>query len=168
MRCLEGGNHVGHKLVKRAIGIGILLILAVINIIALRSCGGETAPIIPETALPQNTLDFTPAGERQENNIIIPGMTGIVMKSGQLEQTVDFHNPEQNACYFVLSLYLSDDTLIYQSDFLAPGEHITEIMLNQALQRGVYGKCHLVYECFTLDGKCPLNTGEVVLEINST
>ena len=90
------------------------------------------------------------------------------MKSGQLQQSVDFYNPEQNACYFVLSLYLSDDTLIFQSDFLAPGEHISEIMLNQALQRGVYGKCRLVYECFTLDNKCALNTGEVILEINST
>lgn len=90
------------------------------------------------------------------------------MKSGQIQQTVDFYNPEQNACSFVLSLYLSDDTLIYQSDFLAPGEHIVEITLNQALQQGVYGKCRLVYECFTLDNKCPLNTGEVVLEINST
>ena len=168
MRCWEGGNHVEHKLGKRTISIGILLIVAVVIIILLRSCGGGTALLIPETELPQNTLDFTPAGERQENNIIIPGMTGIVMKSGQLEQTVDFYNPTQNACYFVLSLYLSDDTLIYQSDFLAPGEHITEIMLNQPLQWGVYGKCRLVYECFTLDNKCALNTGEVILEINST
>lgn len=157
-----------HKLGKQTVGIGILLIVAVVIIILLRSCGGGTAPIISATEPSQNTLDFTPAGDRQENTITIPGMTGIVMKSGQLEQTVDFYNPEQNACYFVLSLYLSNNTLIYQSDFLAPGEHITEITLCQALQRGVYGKCRLVYECFTLDNKCPLNTGEVVLEIKST
>lgn len=156
-----------YKLDKRITGV-LLLAAVVVIILLLRSCGTGAGTVPMDNTQPKNTLDFTPAGERQDNTITIPGITGITMKSGQLQQTVDFHNPEQNACYFVLSLYLSDDTLIYQSDFLEPGEHITEIMLNQALQRGVYGKCRLVYECFTLDNKCALNTGEVILEINST
>lgn len=157
---------MGHKLAKRIVGIVLLAVMVVI-ILLFRSCGNgvEIEPTAP--TIPKNTLDFTPAGEQRENTITIPGMTGITMKSGQLHQVVDFYNPEQNSCYFVLSLYLSDDTLIYQSDFLAPGEHIIELMLNQKLQRGVYRKCRLVYECFTLDNKCPLNTGEVILEINS-
>ena len=154
-----------YKLDKRIAGV-MQLAAVVVIILLLRSCGTGAVPT--DTTPPKNTLNFTPAGERRDNTITIPGMTGITMKSGQLQQTVDFYNPEQNACYFVLSLYLSDDTLIYQSGFLAPGEHISEIMLNQALQRGVYGKCRLVYECFTLGNKCALNTGEVILEINST
>lgn len=156
-----------HKLEKRIAGV-VLLAAVVAIILLLRSCGAGTGTVPTDTTPQKNTLDFTPAVERQDNTITIPGMTGITMKSGQLQQTVDFYNPEQNACYFVLSLYLSDDTLIYQSNFLAPGEHITEIVLNQSLQRGVYGKCRLVYECFTLDNKCALNTGEVILVINST
>ena len=164
---MEGGKLVGYKLDKRIAGV-VLLASVVVIILLLRSCGAGTGTVPTDITPPKNTLDFTPVGERQDNTITIPGMTGITMKSGQLQQTVDFYNPEQNACYFVLSLYLSDDTLIYLSDFLAPGEHISEIMLNQALQRGVYGKCRLVYECFTLDNKCALNTGEVILEINST
>ena len=164
---MEGGKLVGHKLGKRIAGI-VLIMAIVVLILLLRSCGDS--PVIPSTDTDptKGTLNFTPAGEQQNNTIKIPGMTGIVMQAGQLEQTVDFHNPKENACYFVLSLYLSDDTLIYQSDYLAPGERITEIVLNQTLQRGVYGKCRLVYQCFTLDGKNALNTGEVVLEINST
>ena len=158
---------MGYKLDKWIVGV-VLLAAVVVIILLLRSCGAGMGTELTNTTPPKNTLDFTPAGERQDNTITIPGMTGITMKSGQLQQTVDFHNPEQNACYFVLSLYLSDDTLIYQSDFLAPGEHISEIVLNQTLQRGMYGKCRLVYECFTLDNKCALNTGEVILEINST
>ena len=156
-----------HKQIKRIVLV-VLLAVVVVVILLLRSCGDS--PVIPstDTAPTKGTLNFTPAGEQQNNTIKIPGMTGIVMQSGQLEQTVDFHNPKENACYFVLSLYLSDDTLIYQSDYLAPGERITEIVLNQTLQRGVYGKCRLVYQCFTLDNKYALNTGEVVLEINST
>ena len=164
---MEGGKLVEHKLGKQIAWI-VLIVAMVVIILLLRSCGAGTETVPTNTTPPKNTLDFTPAGERQDNTITIPGMTGITMKSGQLQQTVDFYNPEQNACYFVLSLYLSDDTLIYQSDFLAPGEHISEIVLNQVLQRGVYGKCRLVYECFTLDNKCALNTGEVILEINST
>ena len=156
-----------HKQIKRIVLV-VLLAVVVVVILLLRSCGDS--PVIPptDTDPTKGTLNFTPAGEQQNNTIKIPGMTGIVMQSGQLEQTVDFHNPKENACYFVLSLYLSDDTLIYQSDYLAPGERITEIVLNQTLQRGVYGKCRLVYQCFTLDNKYALNTGEVVLEINST
>ena len=164
---MEGGKLVEHKLGKRIAGI-VLLMAVVVIVLLLRSCGAGVETVPTDTTPPKNILDFTPAGERQDNTITIPGMTGITMKSGQLQPTVDFYNPKQNACYFVLSLYLSDDTLIYQSDFLAPGEQITEIMLNQALLRGVYGKCRLVYECFTLDNLCQLNTGEVVLEINST
>lgn len=156
-----------HKQIKRIVLV-VLLAVVVVVILLLRSCGDS--PVIPSTDTDptKGTLNFTPAGEQQNNTIKIPGMTGIVMQAGQLEQTVDFHNPKENACYFVLSLYLSDDTLIYQSDYLAPGERITEIVLNQTLQRGVYGKCRLVYQCFTLDNKYALNTGEVVLEINST
>ena len=156
-----------HKQIKRIVLV-VLLAVVVVVILLLRSCGDS--PVIPSTNTDptKGTLNFTPAGEQQNNTIKIPGMTGIVMQSGQLEQTVDFHNPKENACFFVLSLYLSDDTLIYQSDYLAPGERITEIVLNQTLQRGVYGKCRLVYQCFTLDNKYALNTGEVVLEINST
>ena len=156
-----------HKQIKRIVLV-VLLAVVVVVILLLRSCGDS--PVIPSTDTDptKGTLNFTPAGEQKNNTIKIPGMTGIVMQAGQLEQTVDFHNPKENACYFVLSLYLSDDTLIYQSDYLAPGERITEIVLNQTLQRGVYGKCRLVYQCFTLDNKYALNTGEVVLEINST
>ena len=164
---LEGGSGVEHKLGKR-IAVIVLLAVVVVVILLLRSCGDS--PVIPSTDTDptKGTLNFTPAGEQQNNTITIPGMTGITLQSGRLEQAVDFHNPKENACYFVLSLYLSDDTLIYQSNYLAPGERITEIMLNQPLQRGIYGKCRLVYECFTLDNKYALNTGEVVLEINST
>lgn len=159
---------MGHKLDKRTGGIILLAIVAVVIIIILRSCGGRTAPTTSETEPSKSTLDFTPAGERQENSIIIPGMTGINMNAGQLQQSVDFYNPESNECYFVLSLYLSDDTLIYQSGFIEPGENITEIMLSQMLERGIYGKCRLVYDCYSLNEKCPLNSGEVVLEINAT
>lgn len=89
------------------------------------------------------------------------------LKSGQLNQTVDFYNPAENNCYFQISLFLSDDTLIWKSDYIAPSEHITDITLHQELLKGLYPNCRLLYECYTLDAKSPLNSGEMILEINS-
>lgn len=153
---------------RRVFSIIIAIVIIIVLILSLRCCqsgtpdnngsGSET------TETEKKTLDFTPAEERR---IKIPAVTGINLKAGQLRQTVDFHNPKENDCYFVLSLYLSDDTLIYQSDMLAPSEQISEIELLQELQRGIYRNCRLVYSCFALDGKTKLNGSNVVLEINS-
>lgn len=151
---------------RRIFTIIIAIVILIILILSLRCCRNGT-PYNNEseaTESKEKTLDFTPA---EEHRIKIPATTGINMKAGQLRQTVDFHNPEDNDCYFVLSLYLSDDTLIYQSDMLAPSEHITEIELLQDLQKGLYRNCRLVYSCFALDGKTKLNGSNVVLEINS-
>lgn len=152
---------------KKAILLVVLIVLVAVIIVFVRSCGNEPALHIPQTETQNNELDFTPSGDGNKNAITIPGMTGLTMKAGQLEQTVDFYNPEQNECYFKISLYLSDNTLIYQSDYIAPSEHITDIALMQVLERGIYGKCRLVYDCFALDNKAALNSGEVILEINS-
>lgn len=152
---------------KKAILLVVLIVLVAVIIVFVRSCGNEPALYVPQTETQNNELDFTPSGDGNKNAITIPGMTGLTMKAGLLEQTVDFYNPEQNECFFKISLYLSDNTLIYQSDYIAPSEHITDIALMQVLERGIYGKCRLVYDCFALDNKAALNSGEVILEINS-
>lgn len=152
---------------KKAIILVVLIMLVVMIVILVRSCGNEPISDVPQTEMQDNKLDFTPSGNGSKNAITIPGMTGLTMKAGQLEQTVDFYNPEQNECYFRISLYLSDNTLIYQSDYIAPSEHVTDISLKQVLECGVYGKCRLVYDCFALEDKSALNSGEVILEINS-
>ena len=50
---------------------------------------------------------------------------------------------------------------------LAPAETIPEITLLQALQKGTYRNCRIVYNCYTLDSKSTLNSGDVKIEINS-
>lgn len=153
---------------KQMIYILSLIALAVILLVLLRCCYGQTSP--PDTIQDETIdkhLDFEPAAETTTNSISIPGITGINMKSGQLHQTVDLYNPKENNCYFVVSMFLSDDTLIYKSDYLAPAESLTEITLLQTLQRGTYKNCRLVYNCYTLEGKDALNSGTVIFEINS-
>ncbi len=57
--------------------------------------------------------------------------------------------------------------MLWQSGYIAPSEHISEISLNKKLHRGLYKNCRLVYDCFSLTDKSPLNSGSVKLEINS-
>jgi len=154
---------------KKKVIVSVIIIAGVVLcavFFLLRGGDGSPADSQSETETSGKTLDFTPK-DGEGKSIQIPAVTGINLKSEQLEQNVDFYNPSGNNCYFVLSLYLSDDTLIYQSDKIAPSEHITDITLLQALQRGVYGHCRLVYHCYAMDGETPLNGTDVVLEINS-
>lgn len=153
---------------KRIICILSLIALFVILMVLLRCCYGQITP--PDTIQDETTdkpLEFEPAAETTNNSITIPGITGLSMKSGQLQQTVDFYNPKENKCYFVISIYLSDDTLVYKSDYMAPSETLTEITLLETLQRGTYKNCRLVYNCYALDNRAVLNIGTVICEINS-
>ena len=148
------------------VGVCIIVIIVVV-ILSLRGCNGTTPNDNNNSSdtTSDKVLDFIPAEESK--SIKIPAVTGIYMRAGQRNQTVDFYNPKENTCYFVISLYLSDDTLIYISDMIAPAEHIKEIMLLQELKRGIYRNCRLVYNCYSLDNKTQLNGSNVVLEINA-
>lgn len=155
------------KIHKYAVGCVCIIVIVVIVILSLRGCNG-TPPNDNNNSsdiASDKVLDFTPAEENK--SIKIPAVTGIYMRAGELKQTVDFYNPQENNCYFVISLYLSDDTLIYKSDTIAPAEHIKEITLLQELKRGIYRNCRLVYNCYSLDNKTQLNGSNVVLEINA-
>lgn len=153
---------------KRLIlSIILIVVLIIILLFSLKSRQNNAPPdkeIIEESEEPKS-LDFEAANEQEK--ITIPAVTGLNMVSGQLNQNVDFYNPNTN-CVFQLSLYLSDDTLLYQSDFLNPSECISEIELSQELKRGTYKNCRLVFDCFTLtETKEPLNSGTVIMEITA-
>lgn len=159
-----------NKRLQSFLYITAAVVILVILIISLRCCNSSTPPPSGTDSTTESTtdneLDFVPAGDNN-GRIQIPAVTGLNMRAGQLEQTVDFYNPQENTCYFVITLCLSDDTEIYKSDMLAPGEHITAITLSQELQRGLYRNCRMIYNCYALDGKTKLNGSNVVLEINS-
>lgn len=148
----------------------LLLVILIILILLLFKCcsnRGITPPPSDSTSTsePEKTLDFIPAGE--EGRITIPGYAGIYFKAGTNQQTVDFHNPASNDCYFKISLYLSNDFLLYESDLIKPGEQLKEITINQKLEKGIYKNCLLVYQCYSLDGETPLNGSTQNIEINS-
>lgn len=119
-----------------------------------------------KTSSANNTLDFEPNSNTQ-NRIMLPGMDGINLKSESLEQSVNFFNPPDNKCYFVIQLFLSDNTLLWQSDYILPGESINTITLNKKLNKGKYRNCKLIYNCFAIESKKQLNKGEVIIEITA-
>lgn len=93
-------------------------VILIMLIISLRCCNRSTPPPSGTDSTTESTadkvLDFVPAGDNN-GRIQIPAVTGLNMRAGQLEQTVDFYNPKENSCYFVITLCLSNDTVIYKS-----------------------------------------------------
>ena len=152
------------------ISVVIALIIAIILTLVIANNRGEDSTQnnnndIPQMETGDKPLDFIPAGD--EERITIPGYTGIYLQHGKTTQKVDFYNPENNSCYFVISLYLSDNTRIYKSGYIRPGEHITDIEITQKLQRGIYKNCRLVYECYSLEDESQINGSEFVIEIST-
>lgn len=153
---------------KYIIALILLAIVIVILVLLFYFCqrhnANSTADVTSTTE--SESLDFTPYNNT-EDTITIPGIDGLNLKAEQLQQQVDFYNPPQNKCYFQISMFLSDGTLIWKSDYIAPSKKISEITLYKELQRGLYKNCRLVYDCYSLNDKSQLNSGEVKLEINS-
>ena len=155
------------KMKTKRIIPAVCIVLVLVFLLSLQQCGNN-APVPPVETEPKKTLDFTPMEGKTENSISIPGTNGIFLKPNQLEQTVNFYNPAKNNCLFVISLYLSDDTLIFQSEYIRPGDQLTKITLRTELQQGIYKNCRLVYECFSLDGQTQYNGSQFSIDINTT
>lgn len=145
----------------------IVVLLVIMLIFLLFSCRGNTKTDYAIITTTQNSkLDFEPVND-EIKTIKIPGTNGINLKADSINQSVYFYNPKENNCYFVIELYLSDNSLIWRSNWLKPSESITNIELLEPLQKGIYKNCELVYNCYSLNEKKPLNNGKVKIEINS-
>ena len=98
-----------------------------------------------------------------QDSIAIPGYEGLTLKADTLQQTISLNNPEQNTCLFIIELYLEDETMLWQSDYIEPGSVSSPIVLIEALPKGTYHAV-LRYSCFKMDGeKTPLNGAETKL-----
>lgn len=109
----------------------------------------------------------TYTGEKNTDTIDIPGFDAMNLKAGSTGQSVNLFNPEQNNCYFKMSILLSDGTVLWESDLVEPGRAIYEMTMNQVLEAGEYQDAVLKYECFAMDPEqSPLNGSEVKLTLN--
>ena len=156
------GKHVAKPQKKKKPSIWILIIalflIAVFVIAFALLRGGDKAPEPPK-------LKETIAPENENPSIAIPGYEYFSLEAGIKKQSIALNNPETNTCYFLISLYLEDGTLLWQSEYLAPGEVSAAMELNQKLEPGTYNAI-LHYDCFRMNQELsPLNGAETKLSL---
>ena len=117
------------------------------------------APTQVESAPGASPATPTPA----QDTIAIPGYEGLTLRAGE---DLCLPNPEQNTCYFVITLSLADGTPLWQSERVAPGELSDPIRLQVELEPGVYPDAQLAYACFRMDETLtPLNGAQMELTL---
>lgn len=114
----------------------------------------DSALNIPEVSF-NGSLDYKPFDS--DTAIMIEAVTGFEFKSGTLSQSVNIHNLEVNTYDIVICLYLSDGTLLYESNYLSPGDSLSDIQISNPLEAGIYKNSVIVYRICTSD-----NTHSVV------
>lgn len=131
---------------------------------------GEDASAMAE--LDENAEDYTGnkstyTGKKNTDTIDIPGFDAMNLKAGETEQSVNLYNPEQNTCYFKMSILMEDGTVLWESGLVEPGKAVYTITLKESLEAGVYENCTLKYECFAMnEAQTPLNGSEIKFTIN--
>ena len=139
----------------------LLLIFGVISLAAI------IALLVVPGGIRMFAKDNLPAGtetpvEKQKDSIAIPGYESLTLAAGTRKQTLSLQNPPQNTCYFQISLFLEDGTLLWQSELIKPGRSSKPIVLEQTLEAGTYPKAILRYACFEMDKeRKPLNGAEI-------
>ena len=115
---------------------------------------------------PEAAADTTEAAEPLEagQGIAIPGYDEIRLNANETEQTVYFHNPAQNRCFFVISLII-DGVEIYRSEMISPGAKIENISLSAPLYAGNYSGAVLSYSCYDLYTQQELNGAEMPVKL---
>ncbi len=101
----------------------------------------------------------------ESDSISVPGYDTFTFKAGKKTQQITLHNPEENTCYFKLSLILEDGTTIWTSDLLEPGMAFTSLELDKTLEKGTYSDVTLKYDCYSLKDQSQLNGAAIKVTI---
>lgn len=99
----------------------------------------EVTSFAPEFEETQERPENENSQSGTEAGIEIPGYKSITIPAGTTDVKVDLMNPENNQVYFQISFYLPDtEETIYTSKLIKPGQHIYEITLEHAMEKGEY------------------------------
>lgn len=138
-----------------------VVLIALLLLFILKGC--DNAPMPNQ----ENGADSaTAAVEKNPDSIAIPGYEMLELKAGSKEQSLCMPNPPQNCCYFQISLYMEDGTLLWESELIEPGKTSKPIVLSKALEKGMYPNAILRYSCYRMDEKLSaLNGAEMKLTL---
>lgn len=139
-------------------GVSLLLILFFIFF-------GANLLLKPEYRFEEDQ-SVTTAEKTESDKITIPGFESMTIKAGETKATTHLYNPEDNNCYFEISIILKNsESEIYQSKLIKPGQNLYEIELDRAMSKGTYDAV-LHYNTYTTDGSyTPLNGANVPFEL---
>ena len=148
--------------------LAILVLAAVaalsVGITLARTCSGLCRSAGTETAAAGDAPSAQQTEPSDPDSISIPGFDFLSLQAGAQEQSMPLYNPENNACYFRISLLLDGEAL-WRSDLLAPGQTAPQQPLSRALAAGEYSAV-LKYECFTDEAETvPLTGSEIALTL---
>ena len=113
----------------------------------------------------EETLSEEMVIQKNPDSIAIPGYEVLEFNADKKTQALRLSNPTQNVCYFQISLYLEDNTLLWRSELIEPGKTSEQIQLIKTLEKGTYNNAILKYDCFKMDGTTPLNGAETKLTL---
>lgn len=83
------------------------------------------------------------------DTVKVPGYKTLYIEAGQKQVEVPFNNPQENNCYFIISMIV-DGQKMYESKLLSPGSSLDSITLTSALDEGTYDAT-LNYKLYTYD-----------------
>lgn len=114
----------------------------------------EDAEADAERGLPQ--LKFGDSDGYTENavgdGVEISVSAGYVLKADSYVQNLELENYASNPCAMIITFYLADGTMLYQSPRLNPGDSVHGITMQTTLQPGTYRDALMVYEFYDLNG----------------
>jgi hypothetical protein len=140
---------------KFSFGMVLMVLLLLILLVLILQNRDRIPGSVGESSVPETTV------QKNEGSISIPGFEMLELKADSRQQTIALSNPPQNNCYFEISLYLEDGTLLWKSQLIEPGEVTEPIVLTKELSKGYYPKSVLRYACFAMDtDRTPLNGAE--------
>ena len=142
------------------LGVVVSVLLLIVALLVFKLYSNN-----PATYQGSESLQTPPPIEKNPDSISIPGYELLELQANNSKQTLCLPNPEQNVCYFQISLYMEDGTLLWESEMIAPGATSKPISLIKPLDKGTYLNATLRYSCFKMDGITPLNGAETKLTL---
>ena len=142
------------------LGVIISVLLLIIALLIFKLYSNN-----PATHQGSGGLQTSSPIEKNPDSIAIPGYELLELQANNSKQTLCLPNPEQNVCYFQISLYLEDGTLLWMSELIGPGSTSKPISLIKPLDKGIYPNAILRYSCFKMDGVTSLNGAETKLTL---
>ena len=143
----------------------ILLCTAIVSLLIVLILTGNTPNDNDKGSKNDENTESETVIEKNPDAIAIPGYEILELQADQKQQSLSLPNPPQNVCYFQISLYLEDGTLLWKSELIEPGAISKPILLHQELAKGTYANAVLKYDCFKADGQTPLNGAETKLTL---